>query len=255
MSTSPVFCLPIQTPIFNDKVKLVPFEADIHSYSFVSQTQSCPELFAYMPSGYFDSVDEFNALITQPGNTLSYTNPGTFLFAIIDLTREHSAEDEEGELAGIVGYLNTSKRNQFAEIGPVIVLPKYQQTHVASNAVGLLMRTAYAPPEEGGLGLVRTEWMCNAANVPSMKVAERMGYQKVGVIPYHMKFPLGRTKGKVGNAKALPPGSDPDDVWRDTVIYSLSWDVWKAEARSKVEKAMARGNQSATFSPSISTKG
>ncbi|KAJ4416112.1 hypothetical protein N0V82_006956 [Gnomoniopsis sp. IMI 355080] len=197
-----------------------------------------------MPSGYFDSVDKFNSLITQPGSVLSCSNPGTFLFAIIDCTRESSPEDEQGEIAGIIGYLNASKSHLSVEIGPVIILPKYQQTHVTSNAVGLLLQTAYAPPEEGGLGLVRTEWMCNATNVASMKVAEKMGYQKVGVIAYHMKFPLGKTMGKMGNERALPPGSDPNDMWRDTVLYSLSWDVWETEARSKTEVAMAREHPS-----------
>lgn len=193
-----------------------------------------------MPSGYFESVEEFNSLITRPGTMLSNSNPTTFLFAIIDLTRERSPEDEEGELAGIIAYLNTSEDNLSTEIGAIVVLPKYQQTHVTSNAVGLLMLKAYTSPEEGGLGLARTEWKCNATNIPSMRVAERLGYQKVGVIPYHMKFPLGRTKGKQGNEKPLPPGSDRNDLWRDTVYYSLSWDVWETEARTKVQRAMAR---------------
>lgn len=207
-----------------------------------------------MSSGYFDSVEEFNSLITQPGTVLSNSNPASFLFAIIDLTREHSPEDEDGELAGIIGFINTSEQNLSTEIGPVIILPKYQQTHVTSNAVGLLMRTAYASPDEGGLGLVRTQWMCNITNSSSIKVAERMGYQKVGVIPYQMKFRSGRTTGKMGNGKALPPGSDPDDLWRDTVYYSLSWDIWESEARAKVEKAMNRGNVSTEVKSGTSTK-
>lgn len=62
----------------------------------------------------------------------------------------------------------------------------------------------------------------------------------MGVIPYHYRFPYGRRYGKQGNGKPLPPGGEPDDVWRDTIVYSLSWDVWEVEAREKVEKAMSR---------------
>lgn len=193
-----------------------------------------------MPSGFFETVDDFKNLITQPGSILSNLNPGTSLFAIIDITKNRSPEDEEGELAGIIAYINTSEENLSAEIGAVVVLPKYQQTHVTSNAVGLLMIHAYASSEEGGLGLVRTEWKCNATNVASIKVAERMGYQKVGVIPYQMKFPLGKRTGKMGNGKPLPPGSHPDDLWRDTILYSMSWDIWETEAREKVKNAMGR---------------
>lgn len=193
-----------------------------------------------MLSGFFESVDQFKSWITEPGTVLSNSNPAAFLFAIVDITQKPSPEDEEGEVAGIIGLLNASKDYLSAEIGPIVILPKYQRTHVTSNALGLLMRTAYAPSDKGGLGLVRTEWHCNSTNISSTKVAERMGYQKVGIIPYHMKFPLGKRAGKLGNGKALPPGSDPDDLWRDTVYYSLSWDVWEGEAREKVEKAMSR---------------
>lgn len=261
MNTKPVFRFPIQTPIFNDRVKLVPFDAgkpqqvpserstilwqlttlpDLHSHTFISQTRSHPDLFAHMPDEYFETIDKFKSLITEPGSILSNSNPTIFLFAIIDTTKGHSPEDEEGELAGTIAYINTSEANLSAEIGAVVILPKYQQTHVTTNAVGLLMLTAYASPEKGGLGLVRTEWKCNATNIASRKVAERMGYQKVGMIPYQMKFPLGKKTGKIGNGNALPPGSDPDDLWRDTTLYSLSWDIWENEARGKVVKAMGR---------------
>lgn len=240
MAAASVFYFPIASPIANTRVKLVAFDIDLHSNAFVGHTHPHPELFQYMPSGYFDSVEQFKSLITQPGSIFSNSNPASFLFAIIDLTREPSAEDDEGELAGIIAYINTSEGNRSTEIGAVVVLPKYQRTHVTTNAVGLLMQYAYTPTAEGGLGLARTEWKCNSANVGSMRVAERLGYQKVGVIPYHMKFPRGRSTGKVGNGKPLLPGSHPDDLWRDTVCYTLSWDVWEAETQWTVENAMNR---------------
>lgn len=53
-----------------------------------------------------------------------------------------------------------------------------------------------------------------------------MGYEKVGIIPYHMCFPKGRKEGKANNGKPPPPGSDPDDLWRDTLIYTMTWERW-----------------------------
>lgn len=239
MPSPTVFYFPIGA-MSNDRIKLVPFQSDLHSTAFIAQSWDHPALFAHMPSGPFDTVGELKSLITQPDSILSSSNPSSFLFAIIDKTRPPSPEDEEGELAGMIAYINTSRAMLSTEIGVVTVLPKYQRTHVTSNAVGLLMQYALTSPEDGGLGLARTEWKCSTANLASAKVAERMGYEKVGVIPYHFYFPLGRRMAKVGNGKALPPGSDADDLWRDTVVYTMSWDLWEQSGREKVEAAMSR---------------
>ncbi|KAH8756402.1 acyl-CoA N-acyltransferase [Diaporthe sp. PMI_573] len=240
MAESSVFHFPIDTPIANDRVKLVPFDLDLHGADFIAQSADHPELYANMPFVPFSTVSELKEAFTKPDGILSLSNPESTAFAIIDKTRGRSPEDPEGELAGMVSYIRTSKPNLSSEIGAIVVLPKYQRTHVTSNTVGLLMQYGFAPPGEGGLGLRRIQWHCSTANAASAKVAERMGFEKVGVIPYHMKYPLGKKYGKLGNGKPLPPGSHPDDVWRDAFYYSLSWDVWEDEARDKVEKAISR---------------
>lgn len=240
MAADPVFYFPITTPPNNNQVKLVAFDIDLHSTAFVGRTHAHPELFQYLPSGYFESVDQFKHMLRAPESVIALSNPQSFLFAIIDLTKPPSAEDEEGELAGIIAFIHASEANRSAEIGPIVVLPAYQHTHVTTHAMGLLLRYAYSPPLEGGLGLARLEYKCHAANIASTRIAERMGFAKVGVIPYHMKLPRGRQAGKVGNGKPLMPGDGPDDVWRDTVLYSLSWDLWEAQARMTVADAMAR---------------
>lgn len=138
--------------------------------------------------------------------------------------------------------LETSEVNRSTELG-ITVLPAFWRTHVASNAIGLLMQYAFAPPGDGGgggLGLARVEWRTSTANRASIGLADKIGYQRVGVIPYHYCFPRGRARAKVGNGKPLPPGSDPDDLWRDTVLYSMSWDQWKAEGSERIEALMSR---------------
>lgn len=229
------FYFPVQTPILNDRVKLIPFESDVHATAFVAQARHHPELFTHTPFGPLDTVDNFKSLFFGGSNwAISFHDPAHFLFAVIDRTKPSSVDDVDGELAGIVGFIAASTERRSVEIGPVIILPNYQRTHVTSNALGLLLEYAFT-----SLGLVRAEWMCSAANLASIKAAERMGFQEVGLIPYHHYFPLGKTTGKVGNGKPLPPGSNPDDLWRDTALYSLSWDLW-AESRGKVEAAMNR---------------
>ncbi|KAG8165754.1 hypothetical protein KVR01_004306 [Diaporthe batatas] len=240
MAQSQAFHFPITTPIANDRVKLVPFDIDLHGAAFIAQSASHPELYANMSFIPFTTVAELKAAFARPDTILSSSNPESYIFAIIDKTRDRSPEDPEGELAGMVGYIHTLPAFFSSEVGAIVVLPKYQRSHVTSNAVGLLLQHGFAPADEGGLGLVRIQWYCSAANTASAKVADRMGFEKVGLIPYHMKFPLGKKYGKLGNGKPVPPGSHPDDVWRDSLYYSLSWDVWEAEARDKVEKAISR---------------
>lgn len=238
--TEPVFHFPVKTPIANAKLKLIPFLPKVHSAAFIAQTQDRPDLFAHVASGPF-TLEQLNADFTiSTDSLLSLANPNSFTFAIIDKTRPGSAEDPDGELAGMASFINTSPVNLSTEIGMIIILPQYQRTHVTTHMVGLLLNYALAAKEDGGMGLARMHWHCSAANEASVRVAERMGYEKVGVIPYHFRFPKGKLLGKVGNGRALPPGSDQDDLWRDTMVLSLSWEVWERESKDKVKRAMDR---------------
>lgn len=82
-------------------------------------------------------------------------------------------------------------------------------------------------------------WMCSSQNLASARLATKIGHEKVGVIPYHMRFPLGKKTGKVGNGRPPPPGSAEDDLWRDSFIYSMTWIKW-GEARGKIQSEMDR---------------
>lgn len=98
----PAFYFPIQTPIANDRVKLVPFDFDLHSTALVAGTRDHPDIFAHMPSGPLDTVAAFKSAASQPGSIFSPANPACFLFAVVDTTRPRSPEDEDGAFAGIV---------------------------------------------------------------------------------------------------------------------------------------------------------
>ncbi|KAJ5662498.1 Acyl-CoA N-acyltransferase [Penicillium maclennaniae] len=193
-----------------------------------------------MPVGPFDSAIAFKEAFLEGPSTsiLSFSNPESLAFAIIDKTRAPSPEDSEGELAGTVSFIRTSPVHLCTEIGFIVILPPYQRTHVARNAVGLALQLALNPVERGGLGLRRVDWRASTSNLASAKLAEKMGFRRVGIVPWHIRFVKGKLKGKIGNGKELPPGSDPEDVWRDTVNYCLTWDQWEDGQREKGRNMM-----------------
>lgn len=200
-------------------------------------TIEAPSLYGYMPSGPYTSAEHYT---TEFLNTRSLPDPGFATLAVIDKTRPPSSEDPEGELAGTMSYMRSSVETGSTEIGFVLIMPAYQRTHVASNAVGLMMQYALDAPAQGGLGLKRVQWRAHQQNAGSVKLAERLGFKHEGLTRWDVFFEKGRLNHKVGNGKPLPPGSHPDDLWRDTVTLSHCWDDWAEGGREKVEAVMNR---------------
>lgn len=235
MTKTSVF--PFAVPeVSNERVKLIAFDPDRHCDTFFRLSSPHPEIYAHMPMVAPSSATEFKSRFYSDSTTniLSFSNPQSFAFAIIDKTCLPSTEDPEGELAGTVSFIRTSPTDLCTEIGFIVVLPPYQRSHVATNAVGLALQLAFS------IGLCRVHWLTSTTNLASARLAERMGFEKVGMIPWHMRFVKGKLCGKIGNGKDLPPGSDPEDLWRDTLSFSLAWDRWDTAAKAMTEKAMAR---------------
>ncbi|KAJ5221512.1 Acyl-CoA N-acyltransferase [Penicillium citrinum] len=235
------FHFPIHA-ISNDRLKLIPFDLDLHLDTFFRRSASHPELYSHMPIGPFDTLADLKGqFLNQPDNhILSFSNPESFAFAVIDKTRPASAEDPEGELAGTVSFIRTSPVHLCTEIGFIVILPPYQRTHVATNTVGLALKYAFGSTEDGGLGLRRVHWQASTANPASAKLATKMGFEKIGMTPWHMRFVNGKEKGKIGNGREPPPGTDPRDLWRDTFSFTLAWDNWEAGGKEVAEKAIMK---------------
>ncbi|KAF2402293.1 acetyltransferase [Trichodelitschia bisporula] len=219
MSPKPSFPFPIRT-IANDKVKLLPFTADRHADAYFTQTVSHPELYVHMPTGPFVRKEEF---IEQLLEKTTLQDPGWFTYAVIDKTRQASAEDDEGELAGMISFLNTSAAHMSTEIGCIVILPPFHRTHVTTNAAGLMLQFALNSPIDGGLDLRRVVWQVSSMNAASIRVAERLGFHQEGLLRWHFVFPNAIQMGKVGNGRALPPGCSEHDLGRDTVVFSMYW--------------------------------
>ena len=189
-----------------------------------------------MPTGPFATEAEFVTFLKDK----ALADPTFLILAIIDKTQAPSAEDDEGALAGMMSFFDTSTVHLLTEIGYVVTLPAFRRTHVTTNAVGLMLQYAFAAEADGGMGLRRVQWRANSVNAASIRVAERMGFRREGLVRWHMVFRDGVQKGKVGNGRPLPEGSREGDIGRDTVVLGLCWDEWEGGVGERVSELMGR---------------
>ncbi|KAK1831418.1 putative acetyltransferase [Podospora conica] len=227
------FCFPVRPDLLaNDRLKLVPMTPTRHASAFFRASSPHPDIYAHMPTGPFATESEFINFLDE-----KRSDPTVLILAIIDKTRPPSPEDDEGALAGMMSFFDTSPVHLSAEIGYVVTLPAFRRTHVTTNSVGLMLRYAFAA---GGMGLRRVQWKASSVNAASMRVAERMGFRREGVLRWHMVFRDGVGKGKVGHGRALPKGSREGELGRDTVVLGFCWDEWEGGGEERVVKLMGR---------------
>ncbi|TEB24944.1 acyl-CoA N-acyltransferase [Coprinellus micaceus] len=233
------FCFPVPDVLESDRVKLVPFVPSLHAQAFVDATWPYPELFQNGGWGPFHDVKSVEELV----EAYFTKDPGWLLFAVFDKTRPSSGNSDTEVMAGQVALINTSPINLCTEIGAVLVFPPFQRTHVASNAIGLLLKyTLNLPshPSFPGLGLRRVVWQANYLNTGSVRIARRLGFQMEGILRWDRVLPLGKGRA-VSNGKAGREG-DPRAgcLGRDTALFGLCWDDWENGGRQKVEGEMTR---------------
>jgi RimJ/RimL family protein N-acetyltransferase len=119
-------------------------------------------IWTYLPWGPFDGYDDFEPLITIAAES---TDP--LFFTIID--------EADAAPVGLVAYLRIDPTAGSIEIGSIILSPRLQRTHVASEAIYLLAEHAFA------LGYRRLEWKCDALNAASIRAADRYGFVAEGI--------------------------------------------------------------------------
>lgn len=220
-----------------------------HAKLFIDQAISYPELFRYLPFGPFNSVDDFMENFYE---TYIHKNTGYTFFAIFDKTRRntnlsgddaHDAHVEEGSnegpLAGLIGFVNSSPINLVTEIGGILILPPFQRTHIASNATGLLLKYALNLPSESppGLGLRRVVWQANVLNKASVGLAERMGFKLEGILRWERVLPPGKEESGRTSREGDPRRNF---TGRDTTLLALCWDDWVDGRREMVDQVMQR---------------
>ncbi|KAI6040210.1 acyl-CoA N-acyltransferase [Pisolithus marmoratus] len=227
------FVFHVPPALSSDKLRLVPFVPRLHAAAYVDGVRGYESMYQHMPHA-----------LEHPSDFLRLTEDfrrraNNILFAIIDTTHpdvNHPAWG--GSIAGMVGLLDTSVDHLVTEIGPVIVLPAFQRTHVGSHAVGLLLKyTLELPP--AGLGLRRVKWCASPLNISSNNLAKRMGFKFEGVSRW--KFALPRVEGypKVGTEGREGDGGN-GRLGRDSNEYAVCWDDWENGGRTIVENVLAR---------------
>lgn len=218
-----------------ERVKLVSFVARTFGPLHWQETQKHPDIYQYYPfvfPAYAPFIEYIEVGVRR--------SPENVLFAIIDKTRPDAAHPEfGGSFAGIIGLYHSSATNLSTEIAFVVILPAFQRTHVATNAVGVLMRYCLEPrtARPPGLGLRRVQWCAHSKNLASAGLAERMGFKREGVLRWHWAV------SPELNVHGMKPGEQdpiPERYGRNTVLLSVCWDDWVGGVREQVHKHIDR---------------
>ncbi|KAI0338785.1 hypothetical protein BDW22DRAFT_1432305 [Trametopsis cervina] len=202
-----------------ERVKVVPFVPRLHMEDYWAQVSTSPDLLRYYPF-LWDTKPNFLTFIEH----FIRRDPANVLLAIIDKTKPNPAHG--GSLAGTIGFWSSS-------------FPEFQRTHVATNAVGVLMRHCLDLPTANppGLGLRRVEWKAHAKNLGSARLAERMGFRREGMMRWH--WAVDPALAKDGD-KPREGDKFPDRYGRGTVILATCWDDWENGVRDVVKKNVDR---------------
>ena len=116
----------------------------------------------YLTAGPFADFAAYQAWVEK-------VSPGDdpLFHAIIDLRTQKAV--------GVAAYMRLDPANGVIEIGSLKFTPLMQRTPVATEAMFLMMRHAFA------IGYRRYEWKCDSHNAPSRAAAQRYGFSYEGV--------------------------------------------------------------------------
>ncbi|THU87746.1 acyl-CoA N-acyltransferase [Dendrothele bispora CBS 962.96] len=237
------FCLPVPNVLENDRIKIVPFIPSEHIEEVFEASQD-DRLWSYLPFGPFKSCADLENF----WENRIHARDTEVLLVIFDKTTSSANPKEAGSkissesglvVAGLIGYINSSAIDLCTEIGLVVIFPAFQRTHVASNAVGLLMHHAFNLPEKGGWGLRRVQWQANMINTNSVRLAERMGFQREATLRWARVLPPEKAIGSNGRPERRGDPR-PGCPGRDSALLAVYWDDWENGLQEKVDQVMAR---------------
>ena len=196
-----------------------------------------PNLFTYVPFPVIDTEADFMRAFYDNADKSFGNSPGDCLYAIFDKVTAGGKENRHSNSAGILSLNTTNPVNAVTEIG-VIIFPSFQRTHVATNAIGLMLLWTLNPPSAGGLGLRRVEWRTHAENAASRRAAVRMGFEFEGIARWERVFPRGKVALPVA-ALEKRNGTNGEHPGRHTANFSIVWDEWD-DKRPKVIASIER---------------
>lgn len=118
-------------------------------------------MWTYLPTGPYPDLDAYRGWAESAAD-----QDDPLHFAILD---------GSGRARGTLAFLRIAEEMGSIEIGFLTFGPSLQRTTVATEAVVLLLRHAFAT-----LGYRRCEWKCNALNERSRRAATRLGFTYEG---------------------------------------------------------------------------
>ncbi len=149
--------------------RLEPLDVDRHGEDLVRALfdESRLEQWTYLPYGPFEDRAELR-----------------------DWLREHERLDdprffailESNAAAGLAAFMRLAPEHGALEVGHIHFSPRLQRTVAATEAMFLMMRTAFE------LGYRRYEWKCDSWNLPSARAAERLGFRFEGIFRQHLIY-------------------------------------------------------------------
>jgi RimJ/RimL family protein N-acetyltransferase len=181
---------PTRTSLEGRFCRVEPLDVARHARDLHDANSADPEgrMWTYLFSGPFGSFEEYRAwLEPRPASD------DPLFFAFVDLA--------SGRAVGLGSYLRIEPANGVIEVGHLQFSPRMQRTPVATEAMYLMMRNAFA------LGYRRYEWKCDALNAASRRAAERLGFTFEGIFRQAIVY-----KGRN----------------RDTAWYSILDNEWPA---------------------------
>lgn len=123
----------------------------------------------YLSAGPFADFADYHSWVEK----VSISDDPLF-HAIADLRTQKTV--------GVAAYMRIDPANGVIEIGSIKYSPLMQRTPVATEAMHLMMRHAFA------LGYRRYEWKCDTLNAPSRAAAQRYGFSYEGIFRQAMVY-------------------------------------------------------------------
>ena len=158
---------------------------------------------AYLPYGPFADLPGY---LEWMASTCLGTDP--LFFAVVD--------QATGRATGLGSYLRIAPEAGSIEIGHLYFSPLLQRSRAATEAIGLLLREAFA------LGYRRVEWKCNALNAASRRAAERFGFSFEGLFR-QATVVKGRNRDTAWYSaidREWPPLQAAFDAWLDPANFA-----------------------------------
>jgi RimJ/RimL family protein N-acetyltransferase len=117
-------------------------------------------MWTYLPFGPFDTFESYRAALES-----WVDRPDWSTYAVID----------DGKPSGVASYMRIDPAAGSVEVGGIMYSPRLQRTRPATEAMYLMMARAFDE-----LRYRRYEWKCDSLNEPSIRAAQRYGFQYEG---------------------------------------------------------------------------